>query len=254
MGTYAMTGGATGIGAAIKARLREAGHEVIVVDIKDADIIANLGTAEGRAVALEGIRARAGGGLDGFIPCAGVAGYVPDRGLIPSVNFFGSVELLEGLKDLLAQRKGAVVLVSSNSAPMPTSEDYVEALLAGDEARARALAAAMPHGHPAYSGSKLALARWMRRNTRDYAAAGIRINAIAPGYTQTAMTAATEDDPATRDAIRAFLAATPVGRAGQPDDQANAAMFLLSPEASYICGSLLFVDGGYDAMTRPDAV
>jgi len=254
MGRYAMTGGATGIGAAIKTRLRAAGHEVIVVDIKDADIITDLGTAEGRAVALEGIRVRAGGGLDGFVPCAGVAGYVPDRALIPSLNFFGSVALLEGLKDLLAQRKGAVVLVSSNSAPQSSSEEYVDALLAGDEAKARALAAAMPHGHPAYSGSKLALARWMRRNTRDYAAAGIRLNAIAPGYTQTAMTAATENDPATRDAIRAFLAATPVGRAGQPEDQANAAMFLLSPEAGFICGSLLFVDGGYDAMTRPDVI
>jgi len=252
VGTYAMTGGATGIGAAIKDRLRAAGHEVIVVDIKDADIVANLGTAAGRRQAIEGIRARAAAGLDGFVPCAGVAGHVPDRALIPSLNFFGTVELVEALKDLIALRKGAIVLVSSNSAPMPTSEDYVNALLAGDEAKAREIAAAMPHGHPLYSGSKLALARWMRRNTRDYAAAGIRMNAIAPGYTATPMTAAVEDDPETRDAIRAFLASTPLGRAGQPEDQADATMFLLGPAASFICGSVLFVDGGYDAMSRPD--
>jgi NAD(P)-dependent dehydrogenase (short-subunit alcohol dehydrogenase family) len=249
-----MTGGATGIGAAIRNRLHAAGHELIVVDVKDADVIANLGTAEGRRAALEAIRARAADGLDGFVPCAGVAGHVPDRALIPSLNFFGTVELLEGLKDLLALRKGVVVLVSSNSAPMPTSDDYVNALLAGDEAKARELAAAMPQGHPAYSGSKQALARWMRRNTRDYAAAGIRMNAIAPGYTATPMTAAVEADPATRDAIRAFLASTPVGRAGQPEDQADATMFLLSPAASFICGSVLFVDGGFDAMSRPDAI
>lgn len=252
MGRYAMTGGATGIGAAIKGRLREAGHEVIVVDIKDADIIANLGTAEGRRAARDAIRARAADGLDGFVPCAGVAGQVPDRALIPSLNYFGTVELLEGLKDLLALRKGAVLLVSSNSAPMPTSPEYVDALLAGDEANARAIAAAMPQGHTAYSGSKLALTRWMRRNTRDYAAAGIRMNAIAPGYTATPMTAAVEADPATREAIRAFVASTPVGRAGQPEDQADAAMFLLGPGASFICGSVLFVDGGFDAMSRPD--
>ena len=45
-----------------------------------------------------------------------------------------------------------------------------------------------------------------------------------------------------------------IQRAGQPEDQADAAMFLLSPAASFICGSVLFVDGGYDAMTRTDAL
>jgi NAD(P)-dependent dehydrogenase (short-subunit alcohol dehydrogenase family) len=253
VGTYAMTGGATGIGAAIKARLRADGHEVIVVDIRDADIIADLGTAEGRRAALEGIRARAAGGLDGFVPCAGLSGNVADHALIASLNYFGTVELVEGLKELLTACKGAVVLISSNSAPHPTSEDYVNALLAGDEAKARTLAEAM-QGHPVYSGSKLALVRWMRRNTRDYAAAGVRLNAIAPGYTQTPMTSAVEADPAYADAIRKFLAATPLGRAGQPEDQADAALFLLGPAASFICGSVLFVDGGYDAMTRPDAL
>lgn len=253
MGRYAMTGGATGIGAAIRTRLRAAGHELIVVDIKDADIVANLGTADGRRAALEGIRARAAEGLDGFVPCAGVNGNIPDRALVPSVNYFGTVELVAGLRDLLAARKGSVVLVSSNSAPHPTSEDYVQALLAGDEARARQLAVSMD-GHPVYSGSKQALARWMRRQVRDYAHAGVRLNAIAPGYTQTPMTAAAEADPELGDAVRRFLAATPVGRAGQPEDQAEAALFLLGPASSFICGALLYVDGGFDAMSRPDAI
>ena len=146
-----------------------------------------------------------------------------------------------------------MVLVSSNSAPHPTSDDYVQALLAGDEARARELAVAMD-GHPVYSGSKQALARWMRRQVRDYAQAGVRLNAIAPGYTQTPMTAAAEADPELGDAVRRFLAATPVGRAGQPEDQAEAALFLLGPASSFICGALLYVDGGFDAMSRPDAI
>ena len=75
MGSYAMTGGATGIGAAIKQRLRGAGHTVIVVDVKDADVIADLGTRAGRDSAIEGIRARANGGLDGFVACAGLGGH-----------------------------------------------------------------------------------------------------------------------------------------------------------------------------------
>ena len=254
MGIYAMTGGATGIGAAIRRELAAAGHTVIVVDIRDADVEANLATPAGRTAAIAGIRARASDGLDGFVACAGVNGSIPDRALVPSVNYFGAVELLEGVKDLLAARKGAVVLISSNSAPHQTSPEYVDAMLAGNEESARAIAVAMPMGHPAYSGSKQALARWMRRNTREYAAAGIRLNAVAPGYTETPMTAAVEADPTYAEAIRKFLASTPLGRAGQPEDQSAAVMYLLSPAASFVCGSMLYVDGGFDAMSRPDVV
>ena len=251
MGSYAMTGGATGIGAAIKQRLRGAGHTVIVVDVKDADVIADLGTRAGRDSAIEGIRARANGGLDGFVACAGLGGHVPDRALLASVNYFGAVDLVEGLKDLVAARQGAVVLISSNSAPMSTNEQFVTLLLEGNEEAARALANEI-QGHPVYSGSKLALARWMRRNTAAYAALGVRLNAVAPGYTETPMTEQVAKDPAMGDAIRAFLASIPLRRPGKPDDIAAAVSYLLGPDASFVCGSVLFVDGGHDAMLRPD--
>lgn len=252
MGTYAMTGGATGIGAAIKQRLRGAGHTVIVADVKDADVIADLGSRAGRDSAIEGIRSRAGTGLDGVVACAGLGGHVPDRALVASVNYFGAVDVVEGLKDLVAARKGTVVLISSNSAPMSTSADFVNSLLEGNEEAARALAAAM-EGHPVYSGSKQALARWMRRNTAAYAALGVRLNAVAPGYTETPMTEAVAKDAAYGDAIRAFIASIPLRRSGKPDDIAAAVSYLLSDEASFVCGSVLFVDGGHDAMLRPDS-
>jgi NAD(P)-dependent dehydrogenase (short-subunit alcohol dehydrogenase family) len=66
------------------------------------------------------------------------------------------------------------------------------------------------------------------------------------------MTAAVENDPLYRDAIRQFVAGIPIGRPGLPEDIANAVLFLLSPAASFICGSVLFVDGGHDASLRPD--
>jgi NAD(P)-dependent dehydrogenase (short-subunit alcohol dehydrogenase family) len=253
MGVYAMTGGATGIGAAIRARLAGAGHRVVVVDLRDADVIADLGSPEGRALAIAGIRAAAPEGLDGFIPCAGVASHVPDRALIASVNYFGTVELLEALGDLLVARRGTVVLVSSNSAPMNVSEALVEACLANEETRAREIAAGTAHGQLVYGGSKRALARWMRRNSPAWAQLGVRMNAIAPGYTQTPMTEAVEKDPTFGPAIREFLASIPVGRPGQPEDMADAVEFLLSPKASFVCGAVLFIDGGHDAMMRPDA-
>lgn len=251
MGTYAMTGGATGIGAAIKQQLVSEGHSMIVVDVKDADIVADLSTSEGRNSAIEALNAAASSGLDGFIVCAGVGSNVPNKPLIARVNFLGSTELIAGVKDLLAAKSGSVVLVSSNSAPMPTNADYVDQLLAGDEDAACKTTEGM-EAQAVYSGSKQAVARWMRRNVVEYAKAGIRMNAIAPGYTQTPMTEAVENDPVYGEAIREFMASIPVGRPGKPQDMASTVSFLMKPEASFICGSVIFVDGGHDAMMRPD--
>ncbi|MFT6367880.1 MAG: NAD(P)-dependent dehydrogenase (short-subunit alcohol dehydrogenase family) [Bacteroidia bacterium] len=108
-------------------------------------------------------------------------------------------------------------------------------------------------GQPAYSGSKQALTRWMRRNNGEYAAQGIRMNAVGPGYTRTAMSAAVEEDPLYGPAIKEFIATIPIKRPGQPEDIANAVSFLLSDAAGFISGSMLFVDGGHDALHRPDS-
>jgi len=247
-----MTGGATGIGAAIKQQLRDAGHTVIVVDIKDADIIADLSKAEGRRQAVAGIRQRAGSGLDGLVPCAGLPPVATPPSRIVSVNYFGAVEVVEGLQDLLQQQRGSVVLISSNSAPMSGDDTLVQLMLAGDEGGARARADEQGNGQNAYAGSKLALARWMRRNTRAWATAGVRLNAVAPGHTVTPMTDAVEADPQYGEAIRQFAASIPVGRSGRPEDIANAVCFMLSERASFMAGSVVFVDGGHDAMLRPD--
>jgi NAD(P)-dependent dehydrogenase (short-subunit alcohol dehydrogenase family) len=251
MKTYALTGGASGIGAAIKAHLINQGHKVISIDIRDADIEADLSTSEGRSRAISDVTSAATQGLDGFIACAGVGSHIEDLTLIPSVNYFGAVDLLEGLRELLAASGGSVVLISSNSAPMDTDAEYVDALLDGDRDKAAARTAAMT-GQTVYSGSKQALTRWMRRNNAGYAGQGIRMNAIGPGYTRTAMSAAVEDDPNYGPAIKEFLATIPIKRPGQPQDMANAVGFLLSDEASFISGSMLFVDGGHDALFRPD--
>lgn len=253
MGLYALTGGATGIGAAIKNRLLENGHRVIVADIKNADIEADLSTVEGRDVAVRGFRDAAGDGLDGLITSAGVASHVPDHGLITGVNYFGTTVVVEGLKDLVSRKQGSIVLIASNSAPQCQDEKYIDLLLADDEAAARAHSESMD-GQQVYAGTKLALVRWMRRNTVPLARLGITINAIAPGYTETPMTQATHDDPAYGEAIKQFLASIPVGRPGQPEDMANMAEYLLSDKARFVCGTVMFVDGGHDAMFRPDSI
>jgi NAD(P)-dependent dehydrogenase (short-subunit alcohol dehydrogenase family) len=251
MAVYAMTGGATGIGAALKEQLRERGDQVIVVDIKEGDVIADLSTKEGRQVAIDGVQALAPEGLDGFIPCAGLGSHIKPVSLIAQVNYFAVIDTIEGLRDLVAMKKGSILLVSSNSAPMIENENpYVMAALKGDEEKALEL---VTDGHTGYAGSKRAITIWMRRNVAEYAKLGVRMNAVAPGITMTPMTEEISKDEEFGEAIKMFAEMTPVGGSAQPEQIATAMRFLLSEEANFICGSVLFVDGGTDAMIRPDS-
>tara|TARA_R110001599_G_scaffold353817_1_gene598895 strand:- start:15788 stop:16552 length:765 start_codon:yes stop_codon:yes gene_type:complete len=254
MGTYVLTGGASGIGACLAGKLRERGHTVINVDIRDADIIADLSTVAGRQTAAAGIRELAPEGVDGMVPLAGVPAGGPPGTLIISVNYFGTVELVENLRDLLAKKRGSIVLLCSNSAPMSSPEDpLLNSLLAGDEAEALRVASENDNGLH-YMAGKRALAYWMRRNTMAYAKEGIRMNAVAPGPVDTPMTKPLFDNPDMAEIMQHLLDATPLARVGRAEEIADVICFLLGPEASYVCGSVLYIDGGYDANTRPDIV
>ena len=88
MRVVAITGGATGIGAAIRQQLLEEGCRVIMVDIRDADVEADLSSLEGRQQAIDGIRAAAPDGLDGFVPCAGLGPHVTPHSLVTRVNYW----------------------------------------------------------------------------------------------------------------------------------------------------------------------
>lgn len=254
MRTYALTGGASGIGASLASLLRQQGHEVINVDMRDADIIADLSTPAGRQAAVAGVRKRAPGGLDGLVPVAGVGGSGPPGTLMIAVNYFGAVEVVEGLRDLVSNKHGSIVLLCSNSAPMSSPDDpLVTSLLAGDEQQALQIAGENDNGMH-YMAGKRALAYWMRRNTMAYAREGIRMNAVAPGPVDTPMTKPLFDDPEMAQVMKYLIDNTPLGRAGQPEEIASTISFLLGPDASYVCGSILYIDGGYDAHSRTDLV
>jgi len=252
MGTYAVTGGAAGIGSAVREQLAARGHEVIVVDLDGADIVADLATEGGRRAAIDAITERAPDGLDGFVPCAGVGPSVTPPSLVTRINYFGTVVLVEALRPLVARKRGCMVLISSNSAPMGADAGYVERCLSGDEAAAAAAADAIGDGQNAYAGSKLALTRWMRRRSTAYAKEGVRMNAVALGITRTALTDRVMADERLGPAIRGFGATIPTGSIGVPGQIANVIAFLLSPGADFMCGSVVFADGGHDAMLRPD--
>ena len=256
MGTICITGSASGMGAATAERLHEKGHTVIGVDVRDADVIADLGTAEGRAAAVAAIDAACDGVLDGFAPFAGLGG-LPDRAgsLVAAVNYFGTAALLPALRPMLAKGTDpSVVVISSNSTTCQPNipEDLVEAFLADDEARALELADR--HGSVAtYPASKIALARWVRKHAvgPDWAGAGIRLNAVAPGLVETALTAEQKADATMAPLIAQFP--IPLGRGGRPDELASLVEYLLGPESTFFVGSVIFCDGGTDALLRADA-
>ena len=250
MRSYLVTGAASGLGAAVTARLRARGDRVVTVDLRDSDVNADLGTAGGRADALAAVRSEVGGPFDGLIPCAGLGPQVPDHSLIASVNYFGAMAFLDGCEMV---RGGAAVAISSNSTTIdPTvNADLVAAFLDDDEPRARALAADLA-GNSVYASSKVAIARAVRRRVTEWGSRGVRINAVAPGPFRSPLLQEGLDDPVFGPLIEALP--VPTGEIGTPDEVAVVIEFLLSPAASYVHGSILFVDGGIDALLRPDAI
>ena len=253
MKTYVVSGAASGIGAATADLLRGQGDRVVTVDLHDADVTADLGTPEGRAAAVAGVRELTDV-VHGLVPAAGIAGRTGVPGdLLVSVNFFGAVALVRGLHDELAAAGGAgVVLLASNSITgMPGwNAPTAQACLRDDEPLARAEAAKVD-SVMVYPSSKAALAWWARREgvKPEWAGAGIRLNSVAPGATETPMVDQMRADPLLGPAVDAYPNA--IGRLGRPEEVAAAIGFLLSDAAANIVGAVLYVDGGTDAMLHP---
>jgi NAD(P)-dependent dehydrogenase (short-subunit alcohol dehydrogenase family) len=259
MGTYAVTGSASGMGYETAQLLRADGHTVIGVDIKEADVVADLSTPQGRIDAAQRVLAAADDRLDGAVLAAGLG---PGRGaarirLIGSVNYFGVVELLQRWRPALAAAGNAkVVVLSSNSTTTtPTVPNRtVRALLAGDLDHAQRTVRLYGPGAPTmmYAASKIAVSRWVRRNAvlPQWAGEGIRLNALAPGAILTPLLEEQLANPQQAKAVQRFP--VPVGGFGDPAHLAAWVRFMLSDSADFLCGSVVFVDGGTDAYFRPD--
>ncbi|GAC1368113.1 MAG: hypothetical protein NVSMB43_01200 [Pseudarthrobacter sp.] len=164
------------------------------MDLHDAEVVADLSTAEGRAGLVDAVRKVSGGRIDAIYANAGLA--LPAPATV-AVNFFGAVATLEGLRPML---KGAdsprAVLVSSMAALMSSDAELVALLTTRDEPAAMARAEVLAKepattGQLIYASTKLALSRWVRRQaaTAEWAGVGIPLNAVAPGIIATPMTA-----------------------------------------------------------------
>jgi NAD(P)-dependent dehydrogenase (short-subunit alcohol dehydrogenase family) len=226
-----VTGGASGIGRAAALALAEAGCQVTATGLTATEVAAFDASNAVKAVQLD-VRdadqiARLVAGferLDVLVNCAGVIlreGREHDPlhfAEVINVNLTGTMRVCAACRPLLAERRGCVV----NTASMLSF---------------------FGSGHtPAYSASKGGIVQLTRSLAIAWAADGVRVNAVAPGWIETPLTAPLSADP---QRSRAILDRTPLGRWGTPDDVAGAIVFLCSPAARFITGAVLPVDGGY---------
>lgn len=252
--TILVTGSASGIGAAVRSRLIAEGHRVIGADLRDADIEVDLGSAAGRARLIEAATRMAPEGLDGVLAGAGISG-TKDAVDIMSVNYFGAVATLDGLRPLLARSpRGRAVAISSASAILDVHQPTIDACLGGNEAAAREAITESPQ--LAYFTSKKALALWVRHAAirPEWGGANILINAVAPGVIETPMTRPLLADPEMVRIMSEYSNPMAVPGYAKPEEVAELIDFLLNMEGHYILGQTIFIDGGNDAIKRPDMI
>jgi meso-butanediol dehydrogenase / (S,S)-butanediol dehydrogenase / diacetyl reductase len=225
--TVLVTGGGTGIGAAIVRRFAAEGATVWAMGRRRETLEASGGRPIAGDVADAGDRERAlaeTGPLDVLVNNAALGDAPWD--LTIAVNLTAAHRLSELAAGGLAERRGAIVNVAS-----------VAALFAGP-------------GRPQYAVSKAALVMLTKSLAVTLGPRGVRANAICPGWVRTPMADAEmaalggDREAAYREATRHV----PLGRPAQPDEVAAAALFLASGEASYISGAVLTVDGGMTAV------
>ena len=224
-------GGLTGIGAAVTRAFAREGAAVLATGVSEEQVAAAGKLERVRAFQLDvrdapAVERFAGGveRLDALVNCAGVI----RRGgrefrqeefeEVIDVNLAGAMRVATAFKDALARGAGSIVHVGS-----------VYSVFGAAHA-------------PAYSASKGGLVQLTRSLAIAWAPDGIRVNAVAPGWIATDFTAALRDDPK-RD--RRILERTPLGRWGTAEDVAGPILFLCSPAAAFVTGSVLAVDGGY---------
>jgi len=262
--TVVVTGAASGIGLATAQLLEERGQRVITSDLRNADVIADLATPDGRAAFVSGVRRLARNRVDAVIANAG--GGPPET--LVQLNFFGAVATLEGLRPLLAESRGPrAVAVSSISSLRQQRPELVEACLKSDEPAAIAAARTIMAGNNArpadglpeavqapldlYGSSKFALQRWVRKNAGKpgWAGAGILLNAVALGFYDTPAAAYVLKN---RQARAQMAQMFPLKGAfpGRPEEAAEILCWLTSPENTQITGQILFADGGLEVSSR----
>jgi NAD(P)-dependent dehydrogenase (short-subunit alcohol dehydrogenase family) len=239
--TALVTGASRGNGAAIAKGLARHGATVAVTDVLDegaAEVAGEIVAAGGKAIwrhlnvvdpsECATIAAEVGGELGDISILINNAGVISREAIggqgfregwrrVLDVNLEGVMNMTDACLAQLRRTEGSIVNIAS-----------IRSFIAARESAA-------------YCASKGAVAMLTKAMATEFASDGIRVNAIAPGLIATPMTVVHRENPET---LASFLARVPVGRAGDPEELAGPAVFLVSELASYITGVVLPVDGG----------
>ncbi|HVY51739.1 MAG TPA: SDR family oxidoreductase [Devosia sp.] len=229
--TVLVVGGTSGIGAGIVEAFADAGASVIATGGTDKEVRAARGDALFHVLDVRdnaAVKAYVGAlsRLDVVVNCAGIIRradeYDPEIfDLLLDVNLSGTMRVCVAARPLLKASQGTILNIGS-----------IFSVLGA------------PHA-PGYAASKGGVAQITRSLAGNFAADGIRVNALAPGWIDAGIAIPALNNP---DTVARIKPRIPLVRYGTPEDVANAALFLCSPFAAYITGAVLPVDGGYLAV------
>lgn len=249
----ALTGGASGIGAALAAKLKQQGHHVTAFDLHEPSVQVDhwIRTDLSEAASIAAAVASVEGPFDALVNNAGIPPRAGMEALVLRINFFGLKTFLDAMLDKLSAGAAIVNTASRAGAQWRENLAEVKALLALDEAdlpgflRERAI-----DGTRAYNLSKEAVIVLTMARAEEMQRRGLRMNSVSPAAVSTGIF---EDFAAAfGEKMARNLART--GRPGTADEVADVIAFLVSPQSGWIRGQDIVIDGGMSAMQACEAL